>query len=166
MGSRERKLKKGDIVFVDVGFGIRGYNSDISRAYIFGARPTEEMARVQRACIAIQSRVAALLVPGARPSDVYRTVMSEIEPGFKQNFMGYMDRQVKFLGHGIGLHVDELPVIAEGFDDPIEENMVFAIEPKKGIENVGLIGVEDTYSIGKDGARCVTGGGVNIIEVN
>lgn len=165
MGSRQRKLKKGDTVFVDVGFGIRGYNSDISRAYIFGAKPTDEMLRIQRACIDVQRRTAELLVPGARPSDVYRTVMSEIEPEFKTNFMGFGNRQVRFLGHGIGLHVDEIPVIAEGFDDPIEENMVFAIEPKKGVENVGLLGVEDTFVVEKGGARCVTGGGVDIIVV-
>jgi Xaa-Pro aminopeptidase len=80
--------------------------------------------------------------------------------------MGFGSRQVKFLGHGIGLHFDEIPVIAERFDDPIEENMVFAIEPKKGVENVGLLGVEDTYIVEKGGARCITGGGVDIIEVD
>jgi Xaa-Pro dipeptidase len=165
MGSRERKLRRGDTVFVDIGFGIRGYNSDISRAYIFGARPTSEMADVQRACIAVQKRVAELLVPGARPSDIYRTVMGPLSDGFKRNFMGFGDRQVRFLGHGIGLHVDEPPVIAEGFDDPIEENMVFAVEPKKGIRDVGLVGVEDTYIVTKTGGRCVTGGGCDIIEV-
>lgn len=165
MGSRERKLRRGDIVFVDIGFGIMGYNSDISQVYIFGAKPSGEMVRVQRACIEIQKKTAELLVPGARPSDIYRTVMGTLSDDFKQNFMGFGNRQVRFLGHGIGLHVDELPVIAEGFDEPIEENMVFAIEPKKGIKDVGLIGVEDTYIVMAHGAKCITGGGTDIIEV-
>ncbi len=165
MGSRERKLKRGDTVFVDIGFGIKGYNSDISRAYIFGGKPTEEMIRTQRECIAIQKRIAELIVPGARPSDIYRTVMGGLSDDFKRNFMGFGSRQVKFLGHGLGLHVDEPPVIAEGFDDPIEENMVFAVEPKKGVKDIGLLGVEDTYIVTKAGARCVTGGGCDIIEV-
>lgn len=165
MGSRERKLKKGDTIFADIGFGIRGYNSDKSQVYIFGAKPTEEMQSTQRACIEIQKRIASLLVPGAVPSDLYRTVMGELSDSFKRNFMGFGDRQVKFLGHGIGLHVDELPVIAEGFDDPIEENMVFAVEPKKGLKDIGLIGVEDTYIVTKNGANCVTGGSCDIIEV-
>ena len=166
MGSRERKLRRGDAVFVDIGFGIRGYNTDKSQAYIFGAKPTEEMLRAQRGCLDIQRRVAALLVPGARPSDVYRTVLGELSPDFMPDFMGFGDRRVKFLGHGIGLHVDETPVIAEGFDEPIAENMLFAVEPKKGVAGVGLLGVEDTYVVEKGGARCLTGGGCDIIEVN
>jgi Xaa-Pro aminopeptidase len=165
LGSRERKLKRGDTVFVDIGFGINGYNTDISRVYLFGAKPTEEMVRVQRQCIDVQKRIVALLQPGARPSDIYRTVMSGLSDDFKQNFMGFGSRQVKFLGHGLGLHVDEPPVIAEGFDDPVEENMVFAVEPKKGMKDIGLIGAEDTYIVTKTGAKCVTGGGCDIIEV-
>lgn len=165
MGSRERKLKRGDTVFVDFGFGIKGYNSDKSQVYIFGGKPTEDMIRLQRACIAIQQRIAELLVPGALPSGIYRTVMGELSDDFKYGFMGFEDRQVKFLGHGLGLHVDEPPVIAEGFDDPIEENMVFAIEPKKGMKHIGLIGVEDTYIVTPRGAKCVTGGGRDIVEL-
>ncbi|NMA25330.1 MAG: aminopeptidase P family protein [Clostridiales bacterium] len=165
MGSRERKLKRGDTVFIDIGFGIKGYNSDISRAYIFGAKPTEEMVRVQRACIDIQRHIAELLKPGARPSDIYRTVTGGLSEEFKRNFMGFGNRQVRFLGHGIGLNVDEIPVIAEGFDEPIEENMVFAVEPKKGMKDVGLLGVEDTYVVTANGSKCITGGGCDIIEV-
>jgi Xaa-Pro dipeptidase len=165
MGSRERKLKRGDIIFVDIGFGIQGYNSDKSQVYIFGAKPTDEMVREQRACIEIEKRTANLLIPGALPSDIYKKIIGGLSEAYKRNFMGFEDRRVKFLGHGIGLHVDELPVIAEGFDEPIEENMVFAIEPKKGIRDVGLIGVEDTYIVIKEGAICVTGGPCDIIEV-
>ncbi len=165
MGSRERKLTCGDLIFADVGFGIKGYNSDKSQAYIFGAKPPESVVMEHRQCVEIQKRIAELLKPGARPSDIYRTIMAGLSDGFKRDFMGFGHRQVRFLGHGIGLHVDELPVIAEGFDAPLEENMVFAVEPKKGIKDVGLIGVEDTYIVTKDGGRCITGGGCDIIEV-
>jgi Xaa-Pro aminopeptidase len=91
--------------------------------------------------------------------------MSELSDDFKRDFMGFGARRVRFLGHGIGLHVDEPPVIAEGFDEPLEENMTFAVEPKKGIKDVGLVGVEDTYAVTADGGRCLTGGGRDIIEV-
>jgi Xaa-Pro dipeptidase len=165
MGSRERKLRRGDSIFIDIGFGIKGYNSDKSQAYIFGAKPSEAVAREHRRCMEIQKRVAELLVPGARPSGIYRTVLSELSDDFKRDFMGFGARQVRFLGHGIGLHVDEPPVIAEGFDEPIEENMTFAVEPKKGIKDVGIIGVEDTYAVTANGGRCLTGGGRDIIEV-
>ena len=59
------------------------------------------------------------------------TIMDSLTEDFKENFMGFGNRQVKFLGHGVGLTIGELPVIAKGFKMPIRENMVFAIEPKK-----------------------------------
>jgi Xaa-Pro dipeptidase len=164
-GNRDRKLKKGDLVFVDIGFGVNGYNSDKTQVYIFGAKPSQEVLREHRTCIEIERRTAEMLKPGAVPSDIYDTVMGELSGEFKRNFMGYGARQVKFLGHSIGLHIDEIPVIANGFDDPLEENMVLAVEPKKGMEGLGLVGVEDTYIVTPEGGRCVTGGGCDIIEV-
>lgn len=165
VGSRERKLKKGDLVFVDIGFGVNGYHSDKTQVYVFGGKPTDEMIKVHRACIKIQARLAASLKPGAIPSEIYNSVMNGLNEEFKQNFMGFGGRQVRFLGHGVGLHIDEMPIIANGFDLPLEENMVIALEPKKGIANVGMVGVEDTYIVEPDGGRCITGGGSDIIQV-
>ncbi|NLO89433.1 MAG: aminopeptidase P family protein [Clostridia bacterium] len=165
VGSRERKLKKGDLVFVDVAYGVKGYHSDKTQVYSFGAKPPREAAKIHRQCMDVQKRLAELLKPGAIPSEIYRTVMGELSSQFKENFMGFGKRQVKFLGHGIGLHVDEPPVIAEGFDDPLEENMVIALEPKKGIAGVGMVGVEDTYIVKPEGGECVTGGGRDIIVI-
>ena len=71
--------------------------------------------------------------------------------------MGFGARKVKFLGHGIGLTIDELPVIANGFDEPIQEGMVFAVEPKKGIPKIGMVGIENTFIVTPTGGRNITG---------
>ena len=71
--------------------------------------------------------------------------------------MGYGSRQVKFLGHGVGLTIDEIPVIAKGFDEPLVENMVFALEPKKGIKGIGMVGIENTFIVTPEGGKCITG---------
>ncbi|UOO38243.1 aminopeptidase P family protein [Oscillospiraceae bacterium CM] len=165
IGSRERKLKKGDLVFVDTGYGIDGYHSDKTQVYSFGAKPHDNVVRAHRMCMEIQKRTAALLTPGARPGDIYQAIIGSLDASFLKNFMGLGARQARFLGHGIGLHVDEPPVIARGFDDPLEAHMVIALEPKKGIEGAGMVGVEDTYIVTPDGGRCITGGGADIIEV-
>jgi len=165
VGNRERKLKKGDLVFVDIAYGIKGYHSDKTQVYSFGAEPSQEAVKIHKKCMDIQRRLADLLKPKAVPSEIYRTVMGELSSRFKENFMGFGKRRVKFLGHGIGLHVDEPPVIAEGFDHPLAENMVIALEPKKGIAGVGMVGVEDTYIVRPEGGECVTGGGRGIIVV-
>ncbi|MHB1485927.1 MAG: M24 family metallopeptidase [Saccharofermentanales bacterium] len=163
LGSREKKLKKGDLVFADIAFGVNGYHSDKTQVYMFGGKPTDEIQKVHKGCIAVQSRLAGLLKPGAIPSDIYNSVMDSLDDDFKNDFMGFGSRKAKFLGHGVGLHIDELPVIANGFKDPLAENMVIALEPKKGIANTGMVGVEDTYVVTKDGGRCITGGGRDII---
>ncbi|MDD2393822.1 MAG: M24 family metallopeptidase, partial [Eubacteriales bacterium] len=68
-------------------------------------------------------------------------------------------------GHGVGLHIDEYPVIAGGFREPLQEGMTIALEPKKGIEGFGMVGVEDTYVVTPEGGRCLTGGGRNITRI-
>ena len=60
--------------------------------------------------------------------------MDNLDEDFKENFMGYGHHKVKFLGHAIGLQIDELPVIAEKFNQPLEEGMVFAVEPKRELQ--------------------------------
>jgi Xaa-Pro aminopeptidase len=109
--------------------------------------------------------MAAMLVPGAIPSQIYQTIMDRLSPDFLENFMGFGNRQVRFLGHGIGLTIDEMPVIAKGFDEPIQEGMVFALEPKKGIPDVGMVGIENTFEVTPNGGRCITGDNPGLIKV-
>jgi len=63
----------------------------------------------------------------------------------------------------VGLNIDEFPVIAKGFDEPLEENMVIALEPKYAVSGTGMAGVEDTYLVTQSGGECLTGGGRDII---
>jgi Xaa-Pro aminopeptidase len=164
-GDPNKILRKGDLVFVDVGFGINGYNSDKTQVYSFGAKPSAEAAAAHQTCIDVQKKAAERLRPGEVPSKIYLDIMDSLDDKQKINFMGYKNRRVKFLGHGIGLHVDEPPVIAMGFDSPLLMNMVIALEPKKGIGGEGMVGVEDTYIVTPNGGMCVTGGPREIIVV-
>lgn len=163
VGDRNRLLKKGDLVFIDIGYGVNGYHSDRTQVYMFGANPPDYAVEIHKECMKIQKNTAALLKPGNIPSEVHKSIMDEIPQDFLENFMGIGKERVKFLGHGIGLQIDEYPVIAAGFNDPLEENMVIALEPKKTINGVGIVGVEDTYIVTKDGGKCITGGESEII---
>lgn len=165
LGSPNRKLKKGDLVFIDIGFGMNGYHSDKTQVYSFGQTPSDDVMQTHRACMDIERRLADMLKPGKIPAEIYTSFIENLDDEFKQNFMGYGNKLSKFLGHGIGLHVNEWPVIANGCVDPLLENMVLALEPKKGIPNVGMVGVEDTYVVTAGGGRCITGGGRDIIVV-
>ncbi len=165
LGSRNRKLKKGDLVFVDMGLGVNGYHSDKTMTYMFGAKFPDEVIAIHKQCVDIQNKVASMLTPGSSGELIYETIMDELSDEFKNNFMGFGNRQVKFLGHGIGLTVDEMPVLAKGFKMPLQENMVFAVEPKKGIEGVGMVGIENTFVVTPEGGRCITGNSPGLIFV-
>jgi Xaa-Pro aminopeptidase len=115
--------------------------------------------------VEIQNEIAEMLKPGAIPSRIYRHIMDNLDEDFLSNFMGFGKRKVKFLGHGIGLLIDELPVIAEKFDAPLQEGMVFAVEPKKGIKNIGMVGIENTFIVTPQGGQCITGNSPCLIPV-
>ncbi len=165
LGSRERKLKKGDLVYVDIGSGVEGYNTDKTMTYMFGSSLPQYAIDIHNKCVDIQNEIAAMLKPGAIPSQIYNNIMNSLDEDFMQNFMGFDNRKVKFLGHGIGLLIDELPVIAERFDSPIQEGMAFAVEPKNGIKDIGMVGIENTFIVTAGGGESITGNSPGLIPV-
>jgi Xaa-Pro aminopeptidase len=166
LGNRDRKLHKGDLVFVDIGFAVDGYHTDKTRVYLFGRPLPNEVTAIHRRCVEIQHGLASLIKPGAIPSEIYSSVLDSLDPEFLRNFMGFGDRRANFLGHGVGLQIDELPVLAEGFDEPLVAGMVLALEPKKGIPGVGMVGIEDTFVVTPEGGRSITGDnpGLTLVE--
>lgn len=165
LGSRERKLRDGDLVFIDNACSVGGYHSDKTMEYVFGAPLPDQAVRVHKQCVDIQKRVAELLRPGNIPSAIHTEIMESMPREFLANFMGFGQRRVNFLGHGVGLAVDEIPVLAPGFDDPLEEGMTIAVEPKKGIAGIGMVGTENTYVVTSDGGHSITGTNPGLIPV-
>lgn len=165
-GNRERKLKKGDLVFIDMGCGVDGYHTDKTMVYSFG-RPQEKwVLDYHMECVSIQNQIVKKLKPGAICSQIYKEIMDNLDEKFLEHFMGFGNRRVNFLGHSIGLCIDEFPVIARGFDKPIAANMVFALEPKRGIPDVGMVGIENTFVVKETGAISVTGTNPGMIIVD
>lgn len=165
LGSRDRKLRSGDLVFIDNACGVDGYQTDKTMTYMFGRSLPREAIAIHERCLSLQDEMAALLKPGNIPSEIFKSVMESVEPGFLDNFMGFGSRRAQFLGHGVGLQVDEIPVIAPGFDEPLQEGMVLALEPKKGIREIGMVGTENTYIVTRSGGRSITGNSRGLIPV-
>jgi len=120
---------------------------------------------LHRRCIEIEHRVAAELKPGAIPAEIHRRTLAGLEPAFLEHFMGFGSRRVSFLGHGVGLQIDEWPVLAERFDEPLEEGMVLAVEPKRGVPGVGMVGSENTYRVTPEGGISLTGSSPGLLLV-
>ncbi|MBP1928879.1 Xaa-Pro aminopeptidase [Methanolinea mesophila] len=157
LGSQSRTLRRGDLVFIDNACGFEGYQTDKTMTYMFKESLPEEAVVAHMECVDIQGRMAAMLKPGITPSQIYTAIYESLPSGFLENFMGFGTRRASFLGHGTGLQVDEFPVIAKGSDDPLEEGMVLALEPKKGIKDIGMVGIENTFVVTPQGGRSITG---------
>jgi len=71
-------------------------------------------------------------------------------------FMGAGAERVRFLGHGVGMEIDELPILAPGFDQPLEEGNVVAIEPKFVFPGRGAVGIENMYAVTASGFETLT----------
>ena len=155
-GSPDRLLRRGDIVSVDTGCNVEGYHSDKTVTLVFQGRFSEEAAEAHERCLEIERETADRLRPGNVPSVIYQEMMGKLPPAFLSGFMGAGSDQVRFLGHGVGLEIDEYPVIAKGFDAPLEENMVIALEPKAWIPGEGMVGTENTFRVTPHGGVCLT----------
>lgn len=161
-----RRLKKGDIIFVDTGFAYGGYFTDKTRIFALG-RPHESAVDGHKICLDIQEAVRCRLKPGAISSEIFEEVFRTevVARDFQENFMGYKSNQVPFLGHGIGLVIDEFPAIARKIDVHLKKNMVLAVEPKKGLKDTGLVGVENTFLVTAQGGEKLTPGSDEITVI-
>jgi len=162
----KKKLARGEPIFIDTGFGHEGYFTDKTRIFALGPPPVAALD-AHKACLAIQEAVRCRLKPGAIPAQIYREVYDQfVYPlGFERDFMGFGSNQVPFLGHGIGLAIDEFPVIAAKIQIPLAANMVIAVEPKKGLAGIGLVGVENTFLVTDTGGEKLTTGSDEITIV-
>jgi Xaa-Pro aminopeptidase len=161
-----RRLRKGDTIFIDTGFSYQGYFTDKTRIFALGRLP-QAAVDAHKICLDIQEAVRCRLKPGVVPSEIFKDVYhTEVVPrDFEENFMGFGSNQVPFLGHGIGLVFDEFPAIAGKVHAPLKKNMVIAVEPKKGLRDIGLVGVENTFVVTEQGGENLTPGSDEIVIV-
>ena len=168
MGSADIRWTEGTPLIIDNGFTLDGYMTDKTQVYWLGDKKNIPPLAVKahNFCLELQAKIANLLRPGALPSEIWSYCLEEVErSGWSEGFMGYGPNKVFFAGHGIGLAIDEYPVLAKGFDLPLEEGMTIAVEPKIGLPGFGMVGVENTFEITSGGGRSLTGDNFEIISV-
>ena len=99
-----------------------------------------------------------LALPGASWGAIYDQCLAlAVELGYADSFMGARGSQVSFIGHGLGIEIDEYPFIARGFTEmALEAGMAFAFEPKVVFPGEGAIGIENTFYLSNDGLKQLT----------
>lgn len=163
-GANGTPLKEGQSVMVDLGGNFNGYMGDMSRVFSVG-KLSEEAYAAHQVCLDIQEKVSSMARPGAVCEDLYNAAVDMAEKaGFADKFMG-IGQQAKFIGHGIGLEINEMPVIAPRMKQELEPGMVFALEPKIVIPEVGPVGIENSWVVTNEGVEKLTNCAEEIIEL-
>lgn len=164
VGATGEEIKLGSTVSVDVNGDYTGYMTDMTRVYSWGDIP--QLALDAHACsLAIHRAFRRRALPGVKASDLYEMAASMArEAGLERYFMGHRQK-APFCGHGVGIEINELPVIAPRSRDILKENNTIALEPKFVIPGVGAVGIENTYQITPKGARSLTNAPEDIIPL-
>ncbi|MBI3976923.1 MAG: aminopeptidase P family protein [Chloroflexi bacterium] len=146
-----RPIGRDEAVIVDYVAVRNGYLSDQTRLFWIGSLPPVP-ARAQQVACEIEAAVREMARPGVEWSAVYRTALAIAErAGLAEHFMGFGPNRVGFVGHGVGLEIDELPILGRGRDEPLAAGMVVAVEPKFVFPGLGAAGVENTYVVTETG---------------
>ena len=157
LGAGFAKVRENEPVLVDIVHLHRGYVSDCTRMFCSGKLDEEWMLRLDD-MTEISDLVRGSLGRGDNCSKAWEIGLDAArEMGRHENLMGMKPEQARFLGHSVGLELDETPVIAEGFERPLEIGGTMAIEPKV-IYRDGAIGIEDSWTRCSDGMECLTPG--------
>ncbi len=153
-GASFKKLKKNEPILMDFSGFYGGYYVDQTRMASFGK--CKSATPFFRASLEVLKTLERETKPGIPAEEVYFLAEAVVEKwGFQAYFMHHGEK-IRFIGHGVGLEIDEPPVLAEKNKTPLEENMVIALEPKFHIPELGVIGLEDTFVVTKEGLKRLT----------
>ncbi len=155
IGANGSIIRPGMTVMVDACGNFTGYMTDMTRSYKVGK--VSDLAEKAHSCsVEICKKIQSMARPDVSARSLYETAVEMAEEaGLSDYFMGHAQK-AGFVGHGVGIEVNELPVLSARSKDVLEQGNVIAVEPKFVIPDVGAVGIENTYVITADGAECLT----------
>lgn len=155
VGADGSVMLRGTTIMVDMNGNFNGYQTDMTRVWKIGqvSELAEKAHRISRHILRTLEKIA---LPGERVAMLYEKAMEIVEQeNMTDYFMGH-SQKAAFIGHGVGIELNELPVLTPRSKDLLEEGMTLAIEPKFVIPEVGAVGVENTYIVRASGLECIT----------
>ena len=154
-GASFKKMKRGEPILVDFGICYMGYQVDETRMYCIG-EPDDEYQNYYNKILIIENEIYKNLKPGINGKALFNIIYNVAKDlGIEDYFLGHKNK-FNFIGHGIGLHTSEFPVIAKNVDVEIKENMTLAFEPKMVIPEKFGLGIENTVVVKKNSVENLT----------
>ena len=164
LGANGTLLEEGTTVMADMSGNYTAYQTDMTRVFSIGKLP-DRAYRVHRVALEIQARMERAAKPGVPCAELYRDALAMAgQEGLEDCFMG-THLQAKFVGHGVGLEINELPVLTTRSKDILQPGMTFAFEPKFVLAGIGAVGIENTFLVTDSGVEKMTLLDENIIEL-
>lgn len=155
VGATGEEIKPGTTVSVDVNGDYTGYMTDMTRVFTFGQVPQIAIAAHQ-CSIEIHREFQRMARPGVPAKELWQMAEAKAKAaGFERYFMGHRQK-AGFCGHGVGIEINEMPVIAPRSRDILADHNTIALEPKFVLPHIGAVGIENTYVITPDRAICLT----------
>lgn len=164
LGANGTLLREETTVMADMSGNYTAYQTDMTRVFSIGKLP-DRAYRVHRVALEIQARMERTAKPGVPCAELYRDALAMAgQEGLEDCFMGTRF-QAKFVGHGVGLEINELPVLTTRSKDILQPGMTFAFEPKFVLAGIGAVGIENTFLVTDSGVEKMTLLDENIIEL-
>jgi len=165
-GSSANIVKKGIPIIVDYGGGYNGYVTDETRVFVVG-----EMKEIFRKAYEVSREIIEDIMDfvkeGVDTVEIFNRALDRVKRArLEDYFMGHGEGQVAFMGHGFGLELNELPVVAARHKTVLKEGMVMAIEPKFIIPNEGAIGIEVDFVVRKEGLQRLVETPLDIVSIS
>ena len=155
LGANGTLLREGTTVMADMSGNYTAYQTDMTRVFSIGKLP-DRAYRVHRVALEIQARMERTAKPGVPCAELYRDALAMAgQEGLEDCFMGTRF-QAKFVGHGVGLEINELPVLTTRSKDILQPGMTFAFEPKFVLAGIGAVGIENTFLVTDSGVEKMT----------
>ncbi|MFH0994741.1 MAG: Xaa-Pro peptidase family protein [Pseudomonadota bacterium] len=159
------RIRAHEPILVDYVFAYKGYLSDQTRIFSIGELP-DDLIQAHAAMLSIQAAIVREAKPGISAGRIYEMAIELADKaGYSENFMGTGDQRIRFVGHGVGLELDEYPFLASGQETLLQEGMVIALEPKLIFPGRGVVGIENTHLLTPNGLQQLTVFDENIIVV-
>ena len=156
-GAGYKRIARHEPIMIDFVSSFDGYLVDQTRMFAIGGL-SDALRKAYDDMLRIQRRMAELVAEQPSCGRIYDECLAlAVKLGYADNFMGNKGAQVSFIGHGLGIELDEYPLIARGFHDmPLESGMVFAFEPKVVFPGKGAVGIENTFCLTEEGLKQLT----------
>ncbi len=162
-GAGFTQIHRNEPVLVDYVFAYNGYMVDQTRIFCLGELP-EDLIKAHQVMLHVQTQIKKEAKTGVRAGLIYDLALELTRAsGYADNFMGVGPQRIRFVGHGVGLELDEYPFLARGQDMELQDRMVIAVEPKLILPGKGVVGIENTHMVTDSGLHQLTNFEENIV---